>query len=180
MTYHLNPQQQAKVIVETEKFIKLAAQYFNKDFPFIPVLFDLKGQTVGMYKRTSQKQVIRYNPAIFAKYFDDNVQVTVPHEVAHYIVDAYYRSGLLNRLRNHRKSIRPHGAEWKALMKYFGADASRLANYSLEGIKRRRYRTVPYLCGCRTHALGIRRHNKVIKQQARYHCRRCGDGLTAI
>ena len=179
MTYHLNLKQQAEVIVETERFIALAGKLFNKSFLNIPVLFDLKGRTVGMYKRTAQKSVIRYNAEIFAKYFDDNLQVTVPHEVAHYIVDAQYSRGFINRIRRTRNGIRPHGVEWQLVMKYFGADASRLANYNLDGIKQRNYRTIPYACSCQIHELGIRRHNKIIKHQARYYCQQCGEGLTA-
>jgi SprT protein len=172
MQCELSHQQQELVIEETYRFITLAEELFNKPFPTLPVLFDLKGRTIGMYKLWRGQKVIRYNAAIFAKYFDDNVANTVPHEVAHYIVDMHYRS--------FRQHALPHGKEWKSLMHEFGADASRTADYKLDDIPTRRHTRVSYSCACRQHQLGIRRHNKVMKNAASYYCRACGDILKVV
>jgi len=166
----LNNDQQAIIIKETEKYIALASQLYKRKFESLPITFDLTGHTIGMYKRVMQGRVIRYNATVFAKYFEENVRDTIPHEVAHYIVDMQYV----------RKSTRPHGAEWKSVMADFGANDNRTANFDLSDIPQRQYSTIPYGCSCQQHQLGIRRHNKVIKRKARYFCRECGELLTAI
>tara|TARA_R110002095_G_scaffold58067_1_gene49869 strand:- start:28 stop:537 length:510 start_codon:yes stop_codon:yes gene_type:complete len=166
----LNESQQRLVISETKKQIQKASVILDKPFKMIPVEFDLRGHTIGMYKVSKNKRVIRYNAQIFAKYFEQNLRDTVPHEVAHYIVDMQYG----------RKNIRPHGTQWRQLMEQLGAKPERTANYDLTGVPKRRYTTVAYQCGCQQHQLGIRRHNKLAKQQVRYFCRRCGDSLSAL
>ncbi len=166
----LSRQKQQQVVEETAKYIGLANRLLATDYPLIPILFDLKGHTIGMYKHGRGERVIRYNSLIFAKYYNANLRDTVPHEVAHYIVDMRYAN----------KKISPHGRQWRLMMENFSAGASRTANYDLSDIPKRRYSTVAYRCHCQTHQLGIRRHNKVIKHKMRYFCRRCGDTLIAV
>lgn len=170
MNDELSQQQKQMVVDETTKYIALANQLYETNHPLIPVMFDLKGHTIGMYKLWHNKKVIRYNTLIFSTYFEENLRDTVPHEVAHYIAD----------MQKGRKRIRPHGSEWKSIMADFGADNSRTATYDLTDIPKRYYLTMPYACGCQQHALGIRRHNKVIKRSIEYFCRECGDMLKAV
>jgi len=155
------------VIIRTTDFIRRAGTVFNRPFQVIPVVFNLTGRAAGMYRVSKKERQIRYNPYIFAKYFDDNLAVTVPHEVAHYITDIVY--GLRN--------IRPHGAEWQALMRAFGADATRTCSYDLEGVPVRTHKRFTYRCSCTTHQLTTRRHNNVRHGKARYYCRYCGEEL---
>ncbi|MGH8497428.1 MAG: SprT-like domain-containing protein [Methylococcales bacterium] len=159
----LNPEQIDRVIARTADFIHRAGKIFNRGFEIIPVSFNLKGCAAGMYRLKENRGQIRYNPYIFSRYFDDNLAVTVPHEVAHYITDAVY--GL--------KNIRPHGNEWKHLMARFEADASRTCNYDLSGVPLRTTRRHAYTCGCSTHHLTSVRHNRVQRGEARYFCRIC-------
>jgi SprT protein len=169
-SFVLDDVQQDLVIQETKKYIALASQLYQQEFAYVPVKFDLTGRTIGMYKHIKKGRVIRYNSHVFAKYFEENIRDTVPHEVAHYIVDMQFV----------RKDTRPHGAEWKSVMADFGADNNRTASFDLSDIPQRQYSTIPYGCGCQQHQLGVRRHNKVIKRKARYFCRECGDVLKAI
>lgn len=120
-----------------------------------------------MYRVTKNQRQIRYNPYIFSKYFDDNLAVTVPHEVAHYVADVVY--GI--------KNIRPHGKQWKMLMDRFGADASRTCSYDLSGIPVRAARRHAYSCECSTHKLTSIRHNKIQRGTARYFCKTCRTEL---
>jgi SprT protein len=165
---------QQQVVVQTEHFIRLGGELLGREFDYIPVYFDLKGRTAGMYKvagrgRRIQRQ-IRYNPWIFAKYYENNLTVTVPHEVAHYLVDCVH--GL--------RKVRPHGNEWKAVMNAFGVDSRATSTFDLEGIPTRRQQQVDYRCGCKEHQLGIRRHNKVSRGEANYLCRYCGEVLRFV
>ncbi|HHO60023.1 MAG TPA: metallopeptidase (SprT family), partial [Thiotrichales bacterium] len=98
----INPQQQAIVVEKTRRYIQQAGEIYGKKFQPIDVRFDLCGRNAGMYRVQGRQRWIRYNPYIFSRYFDDNLNTTVPHEVAHYITDCLY--GL--------RKIRPHGIEW--------------------------------------------------------------------
>ncbi|ORU91542.1 MAG: metallopeptidase [Cycloclasticus sp. symbiont of Bathymodiolus heckerae] len=170
MIIELDQKEQQQVVDETTKYIDLANNLFETNYPTIPITFDLKGHTIGMYKQGRGERLIRYNSPIFAKFFDANLRDTVPHEVAHYIVDMHYGA----------RNIRPHGKEWRSMMERFNADASRTADYDLSDMPKRSYSSIAYRCDCKVHQLGIRRHNKVIQGKMSYSCRHCGDVLTAV
>jgi SprT protein len=159
--------QRRRVAAATEGCIVRAGTLLGRHFAAIPVLFDLTGRAAGMYRVTRGARAIRYNPYIFAKAFADNLATTVPHEVAHYVVD------VVHGWRN----VRPHGAEWQAVMAVLGAEPSRTCAYDLAGVPVRIQRRHTYRCGCTTHELTSRRHNQVQRGAMRYHCRRCGEEL---
>ena len=175
MMQAINAEQRQQVITVTHEYIERARELFDRNFDQIPISFDLKGRAAGMYKVSGQQRLIRYNPYIFALYFDQNLSVTVPHEVAHYLTDEIYGLSWRSALRSNR--IRPHGEEWQKVMHEFGADASRTCSFDLEGVPVRAYRYYLYVCECRKHQLGSRRHNRLVRRQARYHCRKCGGKL---
>lgn len=161
---------QENVINETSRYIQSASEYYEHSFAEIPVLFDLTGRAAGMYRVKAGQRVIRYNPYVFSKYFDDNFSETIPHEVAHYVTDILY--GL--------KKIRPHGSEWKSVMQVFGVEANRTANYDLTGLPTRTHRKFTYHCGCQNYELTSRRHNKILRGIGHYLCRDCGGKLLFI
>jgi len=158
------------VSAATASYIARGRELFDGSFATIPVLFDLTGRAAGMYRVHGDKRVIRYNPYIFAKAFAPNLMNTVPHEVAHYVVDVVYG----------RHNIRPHGPEWRAIMTAFGADPCRTHAYDLSGVPVRTQRRHPYRCACTTHHLTTRRHNQALRGTMSYRCRHCGETLTAI
>lgn len=158
------------VVEQTAARIEQASELFARNFAVVPVIFDLRGRAAGMYRLRNGERVIRYNPFIFERYFEDNLAQTVPHEVAHYIADIVH--GFTN--------IRPHGPEWRQIMQFFGADTRATCQYDLEGLPVRKYRQFQYRCACREHALTSRRHNRIERKQARYFCKYCGGGLAYI
>lgn len=166
----LDRELRAQVIEETRVRLQQASDHYGQVFPEIPVFFDLRGKAAGMYRVRAGERLIRYNPYIFARYFDDNLAQTIPHEVAHYVSD------LLHGFRN----IRPHGPEWKQVMVMFDADPRATCNYDLHGLPQRRYRQHAYRCGCRQHQLTTIRHNRVRHDRMRYFCRQCGAPLRYV
>ena len=166
----ISPALQQQVIKETNHFVKSAEDYYSHILPEIPVLFDLTGKAAGMYRVKAGQRVIRYNPYVFSKYFDDNFSETIPHEVAHYVTDILF--GL--------KKIRPHGNEWKSVMQVFGVAANRTANYDLSGLPVRHYQKFVYHCGCQNYELTSRRHNKILRGSGHYLCRDCGGKLLFV
>ena len=182
----INVSVQQQVVAEVERYRQKAADIYQQSFPAIPVRFDLKGKTAGMYRvRMSAskgiirralgrdltvpvEKVIRFNPWLFAKYPEDSWANTVPHEVAHYIVDCLY--GM--------RTIRPHGKEWQSVMANFGAPAVVRANYDLSDIPVRQVKRYTYQCQCREVLLSSYRHRKIINGLQRYRCRDCAADLT--
>lgn len=152
----------------TRDYISLAQQIYERELHDIPVMFDLKGRAAGMYIAKGSSRVIRYNPYIFSKYYDDNLKTTVPHEVAHYVVDMMYNA--------HR--VRPHGAEWQRVMLAFGAEPKATGRYDLSGIPVRKCQRHRYHCDCSSHEISTTRHNRVLQGKARYYCRKCRTMLT--
>lgn len=166
----ISPALQEQVINKTNYFLKSATDYYNRAFSEIPVLFDLTGKAAGMYRVKAGQRVIRYNPYVFAKYYDDNFSETIPHEVAHYVTDVLFG---LNK-------IRPHGSEWKSVMQVFGVAANRTANYDLSDLPKRQHRKFIYHCGCQNFELTSRRHNKILRGTGHYMCRDCGGKLLFV
>jgi SprT protein len=163
----IGPRQQREVATCTEAYIAAAETLLQRSFDRIPVLFDLRGSTAGMFRLQGRRREIRFNPWIFAKHYEENLAATVPHEVAHYIVHELY--GL--------RRVKPHGAEWRAVMAAFGADDAVTFDLDLEGVPRRRQRTHPYQCSCRLHQISTTRHNRVQAGRGHYQCRHCNGQL---
>lgn len=159
--------QRSEVEQRTEEFIVRAESIFARRFDRVPVLFDLRGRAAGMFKVVGRHRMIRYNPWIFAKYFDENLRDTVPHEVAHYIVHEVYP----------RRATKPHGQAWKSLMASFGADPGVTFNLNLDGVPQRSQRKHRYYCGCQVHAVSTTRHNRIQARRVRYHCCKCAGLL---
>ncbi|MFT5132255.1 MAG: SprT protein [Gammaproteobacteria bacterium] len=171
----IDSRQQEQVIEATVACLERAKDLFERDFVHIPVRFDLKGRAAGMFKVSGKQSVIRYNPYIFAKFFDENLRQTVPHEVAHYVTHEMH--SLKRHFALRHSHVRPHGKEWQDVMFKLGADPSRTCNFDMTGIPVRVYSYHLYVCDCRQHQLGSRRHNRVFRRQANYHCRLCGSLL---
>ena len=165
----INEAQKNLVIDKTEYFLHQASEIYQRNLEPIVVDFDLKGRVAGMYRRKQNQRVIRYNPYLFAKYFEDSLTSTVPHEVAHYVTDMIFTGG--------RYQPRPHGKEWQEVMQAFGADASRTCDYDLEGIPTRVHQRHGYQCACMTHEIASRRHSKILRKKARYYCKKCHEEL---
>jgi SprT protein len=164
----IDTQQRALVMAATVDYTQRGERLFERQFDRIPVVFDLRGRAAGMYRVKGLGLEIRYNPFIFARYFDDCLRRTVPHEVAHYLCHQVYGWA----------TGRPHGSEWQRLMQLFGADARRTHSYDLEGLPMRTANRYNYRCDCRNHQLGSRRHSRVRRGEAIYRCCQCGCALT--
>ena len=161
----INEGQKECVIDRTRYLIDEACKIYQRNFELISIDFELKGRVAGMYRTNKNQRVIRYNPYIFAKYFEDNLEATVPHEVAHYLTDMMFGHS------------RPHGEEWCGVMQALGAEASRTCDYDLAGIPVRRHQHHAYHCSCMTHDITSRRHNKIQKNKTRCFCNKCHEEL---
>lgn len=163
----ITTEQQRQITDQTNNYIEQASILFSLKIKPVEITFNLKGRAAGMYRVSRSKREIRYNAHIFSKFYEDNFNTTIPHEVAHYITDIIY--GL--------RDIKPHGKEWKAVMHAFDADASVTANYDLSGIPLKKQRTFTYRCDCQEHQLTSVRHNRIKRNRAQYYCNYCKQSL---
>ncbi len=153
----------------TGYWLEQASQLLERSFDPPWLRFDLRGQAAGQY-RSHPRPCIRYNLDLAALQFDAFLARTPGHEVAHYVIDQLFPG----------QGLRPHGPEWRSLMTALGLDSSRCHEFKLEGVPARRQRRHKYRCACQEHALSTTRHNRVLRGQARYHCRRCGEVLVSM
>lgn len=140
-------------------------------FVSVPAIrFDLTGQTAGMavYDRRGDprdRALVRINAALLRDNPKHIIQQTVPHEVAH-VVSRWLWG----------KDIRPHGHEWKSVMRKFGKQPTRC--HTMDTTSSRRLPTYSYRCACQnlTEMTSIRhRRAQAACETGRhaYSCRRC-------
>ncbi|WP_428310035.1 SprT-like domain-containing protein [Hydrocarboniphaga sp.] len=154
-----NPQRvRARLEQAVDHWIALARQMpafacqRRRPIPRPTVIYDLRGTIAGMAvsvreggdvpdqaMRQHPEQWMRVHPELLIRYPLQMIQQTVPHEIAHLVVDWYWPN-----------TIAHHGAEWAAVMRYFGRQA--LAYHQMELARRmapstRRNHELP-LSGC--------------------------------
>jgi SprT protein len=119
----------------------------------------------------SNQLVIRLNLDAYRLDPDDMLSDTIPHEVAHLIV----------RLLHPKKRIRPHGDEWKEVMRdCFGIVKARRTHQLALPQARRVSRPYLYRCKCeQQHRLTSIRHNKIARGRV-YQCRTCKQTLQFV
>jgi len=153
----------------TRELLSLASRRLGTSIPDPSIRFDLKGTSAGQVRTLDGLAYrIRYNSLLLERNPQDFLAATVPHEAAHLV--AFHLFG---------PKVRPHGREWRAIMRLFDAEPRRCHNYDLEGLVTRRLRRYGYRCGCRYHSLTSIRHNR-IRAGRTYLCRRCGHALEPI
>lgn len=96
----------------------LAETLFNQCFELPSIHWDLSGLCAGRAVWPDNR--IRLNPILLCENAEDFIRETVPHEIAH----------LLNRAMN-GNGVKPHGREWKAIMRAMGLKPQRCHNYKL-------------------------------------------------
>jgi len=151
--------------------------HYNRTFKRPTTRFDLTGTTAGT--ADPRAHVLRFQPVLAAGHWDDFLNNTVPHEVAHlvdYDVNNKLEAQMQARMaavQNHalfgnwgRRARRPkrdiHGDSWRAVMRVLGINwAARCHQYDVANVARRKARH-EYRCTCGdTITLGPKHHNAV-------------------
>jgi SprT protein len=151
------------------KITRAALEFYSRMGERHPAIIrlDLKGRAAGQWRWINGQEILRFNAEAFRKDWHAHFPATVAHEVAHSIV--YRRFGL--------RTVKPHGPEWRDIMRILGHPPDVTHRTPLRG---RRSRLYLYRCACQEHRLGPRRHSLLRKGTHRYHCSRCGTRLNFL
>lgn len=152
---------QKQVLTHVEHCIKHVNQRLNKRLCMPAVNFNQRGKIAGTAHL--QKWELRFNPVLLAENPDAFLNEVVAHEVAHLVVFKHFGR------------VRPHGREWQIIMKeVFKVTPKTTHNFDVSSVTGTMF---IYHCPCSEYPLTIRRHNKINRGQASYHCRKCKHPL---
>ena len=169
---------QTQAVVLIQDAINKAAREYNVEIPMPIVKFDLKGKTAGTANST--KNVIRLNHILLEENGQAFLDDTPVHEAAHIIVSAVYETTRHNfDGRRFSRIVKPHGYEWKSVMRKLGQNSSRTHTFDTSNAKVRQTQKFQYVCkNCQAEIpMGLCRHKKVWRGTANYLCAKCRGQL---
>lgn len=130
--------------------------------PLVPeVRLDLRGMAAG--QALLRRNTVRLNRALLEAEGTDFARETLIHEICHLAV-----------WERHGRRARPHGPQWRQLMRQMGVAPTRCHTAAVTPV--RQQRRFAYECGCRQHALTATRHNRA-RRGTRYVCCACRHEL---
>ncbi|WP_299491153.1 SprT family zinc-dependent metalloprotease [uncultured Shewanella sp.] len=163
VTHNITPLQQT-LIKKVEICYQAAESQLELHFARPTIGFKLRGKCAGMAHL--QHNHLRFNPTLLANNSQAFLTEVVPHEVCHLLV--YHIFG----------RVKPHGKEWKNMMQYvFNLSPRTTHDFDTTDATGPQFR---YQCHCGTINLSLRRHNKIIRGQTQYRCRRCNTQLSPL
>lgn len=163
----LSDLQKSVLFERVESCFLLAEHYFGRPFARPMVNFNLRGRAAGVAYLTRNE--LRFNAALYRANETAFLAEVVPHEIAHLLVHHLWGENA------GRAPIRPHGPQWQqVMMQVFAVAPRRTHSFDISVLAQNHY---PYHCACSSYSLSVRRHNKILRGQARYHCRRCQQEL---
>jgi len=149
--------------------LQRARVFYRLDLPDVDLDVSLRGRCAGQARLLGRDRLqIRINLQLLAENRDDYLAQTIPHEVAHLVVNWQAR----------QRSLRPkpHGPEWQAVMRdCFGLEPRRCHDYATRPARVVK-RPYLYACGCREHRLTGIMHQR-LRRARRATCRACNGPL---
>jgi len=124
--------------------ILMAEKTFGKGFTVPEIKYDLVGRAAGqaVYDRYGKvNHTIRINPILLNENPQYIILQTVPHEMAHVVVSAFYEDRGIQ--------VRVHGHEWQRVMRLFGLEPNRCHSLDTSSIRAlRKQSEYHFNCGC--------------------------------
>ena len=150
----------SKLDQEVARTLNIAREKFP-DHSFLEpkVRMDLTGKVAGVFSNKPTPS-IRFNLALMLENKEIFLKSTVPHEVAHFVVNVIAPNEL------------PHGVVWQAIMKLFGVSNPKTYHSYKVAPPKRRKRPYIYRCSCQEHLFTKQKHGYV-NRGVSYTCRRC-------
>jgi SprT protein len=155
---------QIQVLERIETCYQTAEMTLKRVFPRPITQFTLRGKSAGTAHL--QQNRLRFNPVLLRENSEAFLTEVVPHEICHLLCFQLFGK------------TKPHGKEWQSLMlTVFKVNPKTTHNFNTTSVASKE---VEYRCACGPIRLSIRRHNKVLRGESRYICKRCKTHLTAI
>jgi SprT protein len=141
-----------------------AETFFQRSFDPPELTFNQRGNIAGTAHL--QKNIIKLNPVLLADNLEQFCHTVIPHELAHILV-----------FQMHGR-VKPHGQEWRAMMQNVFTLPPHVKHQM--DVTKTQGKTFKYQCGCAKIDLSVRRHNKVVRRQQEYVCRKCNTLLSYV
>ena len=152
---------QQQILIKIEADYQLAENYFKRQFPRPLVQFTLRGKSAGTAHLQSNK--LRFNPVLLAENPQIFTNEVVPHEISHLLSFQLFGK------------VKPHGKEWQTIMlSVFKVTPKTTHKLNIQSVSGQQFE---YFCGCGSVMLTIRRHNRIVRGETQYRCRRCQQKL---
>lgn len=163
------------IIIQSKDIFEKANSIFPDNqifFKHVSILFNLKGCVAGKaYSQIPRK--IKFNLPLAIDNLDDFLVNVVGHEIAHLYQRKIYPCS------------KPHGKEFKKVMRLLGYDPTRCHNYDTSKTKQKRMKIrYIYICDCigKEFKLTERRHEQSLTyykyhQHNPFYCKECGTFL---
>lgn len=167
---------------------KAQARFGAEKVSKIPeIRYDTTGKTAGWAYWNNGNPYIDINPILLNENVEHVINQTVPHEVAHIVVNEIWQPKVVvDRYTNRQnRTIRPHGMEWSHVMRVFGIEPDRchcIDTTTIDVMKGRvKY---PYKCICcgREFHLSSIRHKRAMSfgTTKYYQCVKCKARLVYV
>lgn len=168
-----------QVIDKLAAGIELAKAHYNlATLPMPNISYDLTGRVAGT--ANYRKWEVTFNSALLMMNLDSFINRTVPHELAHLIVDRVYPEShrgkgfkMTSTGRFKREKRELHGPRFREVMYVLGCDdATRCHTYDTSMVSNRKA-TFTYRCvSCsKEFQLGPKRHASLQRNERAYWCR---------
>ena len=139
----------------------------NLDVLFVmpEIRYTVKGVVAGF--AFCHSNMINFNWQLLKNNADEFIEQTVPHELAHILVFELFAG-----------KRKPHGMEWRGIMRGMGAIPKRTHNYEVAKCYTI-LRNFVYACKCQEYNFTIIRHRRAEKG-TKYSCRKCHTVLEFV
>ncbi len=156
----LTDQQKQQITDKLSSLLAIANARFKTAILMPEVFYDCNNTSGGYHKDGT----LHFNPVLTVQNFEDYLNTTVPHEMAHYIQWHVYRGSLTRQItygRGYRAVLtrrKVHGREWQSIMRLFGIhNPKRCHNYDVTDVKKKRnIKKFPVYCSCQVHQVTAR------------------------
>lgn len=161
------------------ELLDIANKRFGRSMPMPSVFFDCHDTRGGYH----QSGTLHFNPTLLNQNLAHYMDITVVHEMAHYVQKIVFPDSLEVRLKwNGRVKRREvHGRAWQSIMRLFGIrEPERCHSYDVTDVRKRVYRRYPIYCGCeKPHMATLKLVNKITSGR-KYTCTICRKSISLI
>lgn len=161
----LTLEQKSEVYERVDHFVSMGNIALGLDMEGPHVRFDKKGRAAGTAYYSAHE--LNFNAQLLLDNWDEFMNQTIPHEVAHLLKHTKYGTERGNGMNSH------HGYYWQHVMKLLGADPKRCHSMDTSKVRQAPAHKTKYIyvCpSCKTEMVISKvRHNKMLRGRTYSH-----------